>query len=77
MVDETKIPDMNEEQCLDILRTHSPTNPTWEAARAMLQIKSASRMVASSRRIESATYLILAVTVVQLALLVVPCFRHF
>jgi len=76
MVDETELLDMADEDLFDILRTHSPTNERWEGARAALEIRNAKRMVCSAKRMEWATYVILTVTLVQLALSIVPCFRR-
>jgi len=76
MVDETKLLDMSEEQLLEVLQSHSPTNVIWEGAKAALEVKNTKRMVQSARRMEWATYGILLAAVVQIIIAVVPCFRH-
>lgn len=76
MVDETKLLDMKDEELLEILRVHAPMNTAWVGAKAALDIKNAKRMVASAMRMEWVTYVIVAVSALQLALLIVPCFRR-
>jgi hypothetical protein len=61
-----------EQELLDILRTHSPTNPLWEGAKAALEIKNTKRIHGSAVRMERATYVILFVMLVQVALALMP-----
>lgn len=76
MTDETKLLESTDDKLVEILSTHSPTNVLWEGARAALAVKNARRMVASAKRMEFATYVIAAATVIQLILLIVPRFRR-
>jgi hypothetical protein len=75
MVDESRLLDMTDEQLLEIIRTHSPTNIAWEGAKAALEIKNTTRMLASAGRMERATYVILLVTGVQLLFAIWTCFH--
>ena len=74
-MDETKLLDAKDEELLEVFRTHSPTNPLWEGAKAALEIKNTRRMLGSAKRMEMATYVILAVMVVQIALVLIPWVR--
>ena len=71
-MDETKLLDASEEELLNVFRTHSPTNPLWEGAKAALEIKNTKRMLGSAVRMGRATYVILFVMIVQVALVVIP-----
>jgi hypothetical protein len=77
LMDETKLLDANEGELLDVIRTHSPTNPLWEGAKAALEIKNTRRILASTKRMERATYVILVVMLVQLALVLIPWVRGY
>lgn len=79
MIDSSKLAQMSDDELLSMQRINLPGNESREAAKAELEYRSVKRLAAfaasaekSSRRLEFATWVILAATCTQLVLIVLP-----